>query len=148
MKLTKARQLAHQLMKKNGLSLWKWKFEFSKRSRTTAGWCRDRKGVHRIALNRIYTRLNSEKAVYEILLHEIAHALTPGHHHDGVWQRKCIEIGGNGQTYHHDKVPAGKYRRYCKVCKEFIKSVHRRTGGNSICISCKWNNAYPQRLAT
>jgi predicted SprT family Zn-dependent metalloprotease len=145
MKLTKARQMAHQLMKENGLSLWKWEFRFSKRARVQGGHCSYNE--HEIVLGRIYTQLNSEPKVRNTILHEIAHALTPGHGHDGVWRMKCIEIGGNGETYHCDKTPAGKYRRYCKICKEFIRSVHRRTEGSSICSSCKWDNAYPQRLA-
>lgn len=36
------------------------------------------------------------KEITNVILHEIAHALTPGHKHDYVWQRKFIEIGGDG----------------------------------------------------
>lgn len=32
-----------------------------------------------------------------IILHEIAHALTPNHNHDKVWKAKAIEIGSDGK---------------------------------------------------
>lgn len=44
---------------------------------------------------------NTEDEIMETLLHEIAHALTPGHGHDRVWKAKCIEIGGKGLTYYN-----------------------------------------------
>ena len=30
------------------------------------------------------------------ITHEVAHALTPGHHHDYIWASKHRELGGNG----------------------------------------------------
>jgi predicted SprT family Zn-dependent metalloprotease len=36
------------------------------------------------------------KEITNTILHEIAHALTPGHKHDYVWRQKFIEIGGDG----------------------------------------------------
>jgi len=36
-------------------------------------------------------------SVRNTILHEIAHALTPGHGHDAVWRRKCLILGGDGK---------------------------------------------------
>jgi len=70
----------------------------------------------------------TEQGVIDTIIHEIAHALTPGHHHDNVWKRKCIELGGNGQRvgedtkYKNDRVDVmekiKKYTLTCSVCGE------------------------------
>ena len=42
--------------------------------------------------------LNSDEAtIRDTILHEIAHALTPGQHHNDVWRRKATAIGCTGQ---------------------------------------------------
>lgn len=51
----------------------------------------------RINLNYLW-QLNL-KQLKDLLLHEIAHALTPNHNHDEVWRQKAIEIGCNGLQF-------------------------------------------------
>lgn len=36
-----------------------------------------------------------EHEVRDVILHEIAHLMTPGHHHDRVWKAACRKIGAN-----------------------------------------------------
>ncbi|MBR3142146.1 MAG: hypothetical protein IKF09_03235 [Clostridiales bacterium] len=55
-----------------------------------------------IRISRPMAKVNSWDAIRIIVLHEIAHALTPGHRHDGVWRNKCIEIGGSPDVYATD----------------------------------------------
>jgi hypothetical protein len=43
--------------------------------------------------------LLSWEQLKEIILHEVAHALCPGHGHDEVWKAKAIEIGCSGQQF-------------------------------------------------
>jgi hypothetical protein len=49
----------------------------------------------------------------DTILHEIAHALTPGHNHDSVWRAKSIEIGCDGKRCYGSDVRAP---RACGVC--------------------------------
>ena len=49
-----------------------------------------------ITLSKEFVEKAQEDMVKDTILHEIAHALTKGHHHDQVWKAKCVEIGGNG----------------------------------------------------
>lgn len=39
--------------------------------------------------------------VKETILHEIAHAITPGAGHIDLWKQTCKSIGGNGDTFYH-----------------------------------------------
>lgn len=106
MNLQKAQDLCLQMMEKHGLTKDKgWSFEWI-RSKRTAGRCRyfsktiNYSKVYTggiISLSNFVTEHHSEAEVLDTILHEIAHGLTPGHHHDWVWQRKAIEIGSNGK---------------------------------------------------
>ena len=50
-----------------------------------------------IILSPRYVELNKRKHVLNSILHEIAHALTPGSGHNAIWARQFKAIGGNGQ---------------------------------------------------
>ncbi len=104
MELNKAKALCLELMTKHGLTLATgWKFEWI-RSHNTAGRCANtynrllqKYTGGTISLSTFVTQHHDEAKVTDTILHEIAHALTPGHGHDYVWVRKAIEIGCNGQ---------------------------------------------------
>jgi predicted SprT family Zn-dependent metalloprotease len=49
-----------------------------------------------IRLQPTFVELNSEEVVTQVILHEIAHALTPKHRHNKFWKKKAIEIGYKG----------------------------------------------------
>ena len=46
-----------------------------------------------IILDTFYVDNNYEELVYDTLLHEVAHALTPGHQHDHIWRAMAIQLG-------------------------------------------------------
>ena len=50
-----------------------------------------------ITISKPLAELNDDETVKQVVLHEIAHALTPGHGHDTTWKQKCLELGGNGE---------------------------------------------------
>lgn len=52
----------------------------------------------RILVNISTLYLAPTKLLREIIIHEIAHALTPNHNHDDVWKSKAIELGGSGDA--------------------------------------------------
>ena len=87
----------------------------------------------------------SDEGIKDTIIHEIAHALTPGHGHDKIWKSKCIELGGNGQRLGGlDKYKDGKaghevlqekiakYTLSCPCCDN--KSYRNRKP--SVLISC------------
>lgn len=102
MDLQKAQDLCLQLMDKHGLTKEKgWSFKWIN-SKRAAGRCLSKRKMGiwiggEIMLSTFVTQYHSEEKVLDTILHEIAHGLTPGHHHDYVWRMKAIEIGCNGQ---------------------------------------------------
>jgi predicted SprT family Zn-dependent metalloprotease len=122
MQLTDAKNLALNLMKQHDLLDMGWTFEFDN-ARRRFGVCRYR--TKRIGLSMHLVSLNDEARVKNTILHEIAHALTPGHGHDYVWRRKAIEIGCDGnRCYSSNKVetPESRYIAVCNGCGK----VHKR----------------------
>lgn len=116
MELIKAKELALELMNFHGLIEKGWRFEFDSAKRRF-GVCRYR--TKTIGLSKHLVSLNEVARVKNTILHEIAHALTPGHHHDFVWRAKAIEIGCDGnRCYSSDEVerPQGNFVAVCVGC--------------------------------
>jgi predicted SprT family Zn-dependent metalloprotease len=86
-----ARSLALELMASHGLDGWTFGFDRAQR-RLGACWL-DRKGI---TLSRHFVELNGEELVRDVILHEIAHALTPGAGHGPRFKRKARELGCSG----------------------------------------------------
>lgn len=51
-----------------------------------------------IILNLDHIERDREDEILETILHEIAHAITPGAGHVRIWQETSLSIGGNGQA--------------------------------------------------
>jgi predicted SprT family Zn-dependent metalloprotease len=120
MELKTTQELAESLMKLHGLRNWRFEFDSAKRR---FGCCSY--GDKTISLSRHLVLINSYESVKDTILHEIAHALTPGHHHDNVWKRKAIEIGCNGERCYSSEdtnTIEGKYIAVCPGCNQ----THRR----------------------
>lgn len=67
--------------------------------------------------------INEWPVVRKIVLHEIAHARTPGHSHDDAWRQICLSIGGDGEscfTTTEDggevRLPYYKWIGICPIC--------------------------------
>ena len=143
MNLIKTEKLANELLKKHGLINKGWRFEFDNATRRF-GCCKYRS--KRITLSKKLTELNDEENVLDTILHEIAHALTPSHHHDSVWRAKALEIGCDGnRCYSSDEVvtPESKYIAKCSGCG-MIHKKHRQPKNISSCGKCdrKYNPTY------
>jgi predicted SprT family Zn-dependent metalloprotease len=71
-----------------------WGVTFN-RARRAAGTCNYRAKTITLSLPLLAQR--SYQDSLNTITHEVAHALTPGHNHDRVWQFKHRELGGDGQ---------------------------------------------------
>jgi predicted SprT family Zn-dependent metalloprotease len=125
MKLEKASQLAHELMRRHGL-MPAWAFAFD-RSKARFGKCNYRK--KQITLSKYLAELNGIDEVRDTILHEIAHALAPrGAGHGPAWQALARSIGCNGKRCFGKEVamPQARYQGTCPCCKRVIYR-HRRS---------------------
>ena len=144
MDLFTAQTLAKQLIKEHGLDKHGWIFQYDN-ARRRFGCCKYRSRI--ITLSRHLTELNDEYKVRDTILHEIAHALTPGHGHDRVWRAKAISIGCNGNRCYSSKTvttPESKYIAVCHGCNHTHKK-HRRPTRTSSCGTCsggRYNEKY------
>src|SRR4051812_18501566 len=117
MNLHEARILATDLMRQHGLTGWTFHFDGARRR---FGSCQPAR--KRITLSRALTLLNNLDQIRDTILHEIAHALTPGDNHGDKWRAKCVEIGARPERcYQADEVlaparRAATYRIGCPRC--------------------------------
>lgn len=135
--LPDARQLALDLMRQHSLHGWAFFFDHAKRR---FGSCRPER--RQITLSRHLTFLNSAQQVRDTILHEIAHALTPGGGHGSAWKAKCRQIGANPKRCYDDIEVISPPRRpgaYVMSCETCGWSVDRRRASTRklICRECR-----------
>ena len=90
MDLFTAERNAKLLMAAHGLTDKGWRFEWDNAARRF-GQCRY--STKTISMSRQLTAQRSEAAVRNTMLHEIAHALTPGARHGYELRMKALAIG-------------------------------------------------------
>jgi len=93
-----------------------------------------------------FGRLKDKRKVLDTVLHEIAHALTPGDGHGNRWKQTCVTVGAIPQRcYSSDlmeqKPTDKKYSMHCKTkgCKNhgFVGSFSRKPSRKYICNGCR-----------
>jgi predicted SprT family Zn-dependent metalloprotease len=116
------RVLAEKLLAAHGLHDWSFHYN---RSKINMGLCRY--GPRTIELSVHFVEANGDALVLDTLLHEIAHALVgPGHGHDAIWKRKCLEVGARPERVSFDvTMPPGRWQARCPGCGE-IHHKHRK----------------------
>lgn len=81
-------QLALRHLRAQGL--WDWTFSFNKRS-TSLGLCDYNK--KEIQFSQLFLPFLNRAFVEDTILHEVAHALTPGARHGYKWRRVAKSLG-------------------------------------------------------
>ena len=114
MELLKAQELATMYMEEY-VPYWRFKFDNAVRR---FGCCNHT--YKQISLSKKLTLVNDMASVEDTVIHEVAHAIVGCFHgHDGVWQRKCIELGGSGKQFFSKDdtvLPQSKYTLTCNTC--------------------------------
>ena len=92
-----------------------------------------------IVLSSIYLRganCNFTKTK-KALMHEIAHAITPGHKHDEVWKDTCSKIGGDTRLAGSMNLPGMNWSLYCYKCKWRQEYETKPDINGKVCGMCK-----------
>jgi predicted SprT family Zn-dependent metalloprotease len=120
--MTKAEieQLARSLMQAHGLQPY-WGFRFDNRRRRF-GVCSYQE--HCISLSWPVCQVNSDADIRDTILHEIAHALTPGAEHGHVWKMQAQMIGARPVRCAgaHVITPSGRWQGQCgcsRICNRY-----------------------------
>ena len=126
-------------MREHGLLEAGWTFAFD-HARRRFGCCNLTR--RRITLSRPLTFLNTEAQVRDTILHEIAHALTPGDNHGPRWRAMCIKLGANPvRCYREHEVispprPPARYKLGCAACGWWVDR-RCRPRQKLLCAKCR-----------
>ena len=137
--LAETRELAVHLMHENGLSDWNFEFD---QARKRAGQCNY--GTRTLSLSSHLMPLWTEVQRRDVILHEIAHALTPGAGHGPAWQAMCRQIGADpSRTWGHNGEASAElpWKGTCPNGHEH--GMARRPARNHSCRLC--SNRYESR---
>src|SRR5262249_5717563 len=117
-----AAALAHELLTAHGLHDWSFRLN---RSKVNMGLCKY--GPRTIELSTHFVERNSDEAIRDTLLHEIAHALAGrAAGHGPLWKAMCLRVGARPERLSFEAVmPAGRWRAKCNCCGA-LHHRHRR----------------------
>lgn len=123
--------LANHLLQVWGLSTWNVQFD---NAYTRAGCCHYNKRI--ISLSRNLITLCDAKQVQDVILHEIAHAITgPGHAHNQKWKHWAKRVGANPQAcLRNAPRPSPKWLGRCPAGHEITR--YRRSRKPLSCAVC------------
>ncbi|URP22098.1 SprT-like protease [Microbacterium phage Big4] len=124
MNIQQITQLGYQIMAEHGLHGWTIVWD---NARNRGGQCRY--SSRTISLSRLIVPTWEDAEIRNVLLHEIAHALTPGHSHDAVWRRQLLSMGGDGRRTHNNATVPGRWLATCDHCGVEVGRRHRLTKG-------------------
>lgn len=132
--LVEYESLASELLKKHNLVDWTFGWDENNRLKSRIGLCDYSK--KRVSVTKQFAIKQPNYEVKNIILHEIAHALTEGHGHNKVWKAKCLEIGAMPEPNYRPGSLDRKYKGVCPTCGDTVISYKKKTA----CSSCYFDN--------
>jgi predicted transcriptional regulator len=128
-KMAAIKSLARELMGKHGLLDKGWKLEWDE-SKVYPSSCFDWIKVIRLSVP--FAEVNTIETTRIIILHEIAHALTPGAHHSKVWELVAQAIGAEPKRCSDPDyglvMPMFPWTGSCADCGKEFKRTKRPSG--------------------
>ena len=122
-KLDAIERFAREKMQEHSLDKKGWIFVWDNRARRRFGQCRFR--GKEIGVTRALASINAFDKSKDVVLHEIAHALTgPGHGHDAQWKRMCVKVGARPERCYKSEYNGGTV----KTLPGKYKVIHAHTG--------------------
>jgi SNF2 family DNA or RNA helicase len=103
LKRKRIEMIANDLLNYHGLK-GRFDIEFPKLHTNVLGLCeckvlKDGIIVGRISIDNVHAETASEDEIIETILHEIAHAITPGAGHRPIWSKCAKSIGSTGEQF-------------------------------------------------
>lgn len=137
-----ATRLARSLMNRHGFGHIPFEFDRGKSRLGACHFTATRQGgrivdakVKKITLSALYVELLPENEIREVILHEIAHAMTPGDNHGYAWKRAARSLGIKGDRC--AKPSASPEATWIGRCKNGHESKqHRAPGRVKACGKC------------
>lgn len=129
MDLSGAKKLALALMSDHGLIDKGWEFAYMKKAKRLFGLCCY--GIRTIKLSPYLTDLNERSEVKDVILHEIAHALTQkSRGHGKQWKAKCIEIGARPERCYGNEVTTPQHKAIFSLeCPACGRTLNKASSG-------------------
>jgi SprT protein len=117
-----AAALARDLLAAHGLHDWSFRLN---RSKVNLGLCKY--GQRTIELSTHFVEHNSDEAIRDTLLHEIAHALAGrAAGHGPLWKAMCLRVGAKPERLSFEaEMPEGRWQAVCPGCG-ILHHKHRR----------------------
>ena len=153
---TQAQLLISQLTVKHGVGYYNINMVQRCKKRTTVATCNRR--MKRFDFVEHYATHLTEQDFIELILHEIAHALTPNHGHDRIFRNMCYRIGGHPKAtsnfrYAEKTAPSFLQKKVnyiyeCPVCSNEMKTTKKlkRTYSCGVCSPRTFNTDFAMVL--
>ena len=126
--LKEIKELGEFILEIYGLKAAGWKFSFMLEPELTAnreiklGVCDYQ--VKTVRLNQQFAVTNDDECVFNALIHEIAHALTPGAEHGPDWLDRLERMGGTTGMPNSLLIPPGDWQGTCPNCGTRTPLLH------------------------
>ena len=138
MNRAKVKEIADDLLRKHGLADRGWTFVFDTNTKRRLGCCRY--ASKQISLTGWYVDKNEMGPIYDTLLHEVAHALTPGAGHGPVWKGMCAQLGCKPSACKQSHEFVTRPSRYVAACSVCSKTFYREKVDRHKTYSCTCQN--------
>ncbi len=123
MKIGNMMSLSRKMLNEHGLHDWDLR---TSSTLNTLGDCDRNSDKKLIRISRAYTENNNWSQISLTVLHEIAHALTPGQGHNRVWADKLREIGGDPNREDYNVTMPKRHRIWCMSCESVLGDMATR----------------------